>query len=770
MGAFVDLSIQVMSFDNQRVPHARVTAQRQGRSIFSGTTDERGRIRIERDDGAELLIRVDAPGFAADERPVTGDRPEHVELFVLGRAGMPFYYRGKVRVPFEPVDDAVGIVMRDDRERDEDAVIALADRIASSVGVEILRSQGNFARSGIAVVGAPGDDTRGAEALLDELGRNNEVEQAGAIVKLLDNHTSFLTNTVIARFAEGVDDERVATIVTRHGLTPDGRITALGAVYRLRFAGPASYAVLDASNALADEAEVVYAEPDLIHTVEEDADVPTVVPTDYLFPQQWDHPIINTPEAWQVLRDRDVNHTFGSPDVIIAVVDSGVDPTHPEFAGNVSDGRPKLYSMFDFANMAANMNGLVGDHGTACASAATARTNNPSAVAGVNEGIAGVAGNCRLMGVRRPPGNEPGGAHESLYAEMYLWIAGLDANSPRPGFPAQIIPGADIISNSFGASVDVPISGLMSDTFDTLTDDGRGGAGTLLFFSAGNDAVDLDTTDRRPWGMYERCLCVAASTLASDGSTEIKAAYSNFGSAVDFCVPSYSAPFHNPPASYAAHTATIQANPDGEAMPGRPDCRTTLSVAAAAGATTLTLATAAGMAAGQALLIGAVGGAGTEGRHITAVDAGGNQVTVTPSLRNAHGVGTAIVSGPWCYWSDFGGTSYATPVCAGIAALMLSANPRLRWDRTRDLLRETAIRIDANNTDPIGGWRDRAGRLSTDPGYAGPFFSVFYGFGRIDAAGAVAIARLADASPTREKVGRGVNMNSVRIPRVTKNA
>ena len=180
-------------------------------------------------------------------------------------------YRGKVEFHSNLIVDAVGIVMRDDGERDEYAVIALADRIARSVGAERIRSQGNFARSGIAVVGAPGDHTRGVEALLDELGRNDEVEQAGAIVKLLDNHTSFLTTTVIARFAEGVDDERVANIATRHGLTPDGRINALGAVYRLRFAGPASYAVLDASNALADEAEVVYAEPDLIHTVEEDA-------------------------------------------------------------------------------------------------------------------------------------------------------------------------------------------------------------------------------------------------------------------------------------------------------------------------------------------------------------------------------------------------------------------------------------------------------------------------------------------------------------------
>ena len=30
---------------------------------------------IERDDGAELLTGIEAPGFAGDERPVIGERP-----------------------------------------------------------------------------------------------------------------------------------------------------------------------------------------------------------------------------------------------------------------------------------------------------------------------------------------------------------------------------------------------------------------------------------------------------------------------------------------------------------------------------------------------------------------------------------------------------------------------------------------------------------------------------------------------------------------------
>lgn len=57
----------------------------------------------------------------------------------------------------------------------------------------------------------------------------------------------------------------------------------MGNVHRLRFEGPASYAVLDAINTLTNETEVVYAEPDLVQTVEDDV----LSPADSLFPSNW---------------------------------------------------------------------------------------------------------------------------------------------------------------------------------------------------------------------------------------------------------------------------------------------------------------------------------------------------------------------------------------------------------------------------------------------------------------------------------------------------
>lgn len=88
----------------------------------------------------------------------------------------------------------------------------------------------------------------------------------------------------------------------------------------------------------------------------------------------------------------------------------------------------------------------------------------------------------------------------------------------------------------------------------------------------------------------------------------------------------------------------------------------------------------------------------------------------------------------------FGGTSAAAPTVAAAAALVLTANPGLRLEEVRTILRDTAVKIDPNNANATGRWRDVNGLISTNPGYAGPDFSQWYGFGRLDVAAAVELA------------------------------
>ena len=76
------------------------------------------------------------------------------------------------------------------------------------------------------------------------------------------------------------------------------------------------------------------------------------------------------------------------------------------------------------------------------------------------------------------------------------------------------------------------------------------------------------------------------------------------------------------------------------------------------------------------------------------------------------------------FTNSFGGTSSACPGAAGVAALVLSANPALRREEVREILKQAGERID-----PQGGQYSSAGR------------SKFYGWGRLNARVAVELAR-----------------------------
>lgn len=137
---------------------------------------------------------------------------------------------------------------------------------------------------------------------------------------------------------------------------------------------------------------VEFAEPDYIERV-------TVIPNDPRFSQQWHlrHRIdaarradIRAPEAWDI--------TTGSPEVVIAVIDAGVDTGHPDLANNVfvnpgeipnngldDDGNGFVddVSGWDFTRRDNDPNDESG-HGSWMSGVAVAETNNALEVAGVS--------------------------------------------------------------------------------------------------------------------------------------------------------------------------------------------------------------------------------------------------------------------------------------------------------------------------------------------------------------------------------------------------
>ncbi|MGC9527960.1 MAG: S8 family serine peptidase [Limnospira sp.] len=105
----------------------------------------------------------------------------------------------------------------------------------------------------------------------------------------------------------------------------------------------------------------------------------------------------------------------------------------------------------------------------------------------------------------------------------------------------------------------------------------------------------------------------------------------------------------------------------------------------------------------------------------------------------------------------FGGTSSATPVVAGVAALVLSVNPQLSAQEVRRIIEQTADKMTDPDPDPQLGIRmgtyDRNG------------YSQWFGYGRVNAEKAVKMAKSKQA--TRQQVSRRVersNHQTLTIP------
>jgi subtilisin family serine protease len=124
---------------------------------------------------------------------------------------------------------------------------------------------------------------------------------------------------------------------------------------------------------------------------------------DTRFSNQWGINSINATKAWKI--------TKGSPKIVLAIVDSGVDVTHPEFKDRIVKGynsENPLYSPRDDMG-----------HGTHVAGIAAAAANN-------NMGIVGVAPNIKIMPVKVI--NNYGWGNDFNIAEGIKWAADHGAN------------------------------------------------------------------------------------------------------------------------------------------------------------------------------------------------------------------------------------------------------------------------------------------------------------------------------------------------------
>ena len=190
---------------------------------------------------------------------------------------------------------------------------------------------------------------------------------------------------------------------------------------------------------------------------------------------------LNLPAAWDL--------TTGSPRIVIAIVDTGIDPSHPDLAGAVRVGR-------DFVDRDDDATNPPGGHGTAVAGVAAARANN-----GV--GGMGTCFSCELMSLR---------------------VLGLDGIALNTNTAAAIDYAVDHGAAVVNASIYGPHS---PPTLRNAIVRARA-AGVLVIAAAGNEG----TSEPQYPAAFPETISVGAAATG-----ETLARYSSFGGWLKFAAP-----------------------------------------------------------------------------------------------------------------------------------------------------------------------------------------------------------------------------------------
>ncbi len=267
--------------------------------------------------------------------------------------------------------------------------------------------------------------------------------------------------------------------------------------------------------ATADEVEQWFSSLDVISSFEQDiASVFHITPNDGNYSQTWGMDQIDAPAAW--------DKTTGSNSVVVGVIDTGVDWSHPDLKDNMwvnpgeipgngidDDGNGFVDDVYgyDFVN---NDGNPMDDnhHGTHVAGTIAAQGNN-------GRGVAGVAWNTSIMALKFLSANGTGYTSDAVRAINY-------ATMMRTQYDVNI----RVLNNSWGgggysASLDAAIKA--SEAADIL-----------FVAAAGNSGINNDSIPHYPSNYTAGNVISVAATDRNDNL----ASFSNYGqSTVDIAAP-----------------------------------------------------------------------------------------------------------------------------------------------------------------------------------------------------------------------------------------
>jgi thermitase len=302
---------------------------------------------------------------------------------------------------------------------------------------------------------------------------------------------------IVVKFKEGLNSAYVAQLHASQRATVVGEIPQIG----VQILSVPSGEVEAKIAAYTADPRVEFAEPDYIAQVAYEPNDPY-----YGDGTQWGPQKILAPQAWDLCT--------GDPNVVIAVIDSGVDPDHPDLAGKLMMG----YNFLDGSTDTTDDYG----HGTHVAGITAAATDN-------GMGIAGVAFDSRIMPLKVYNKNT-----DAWYSRISNAIIYAADN------------GAKVINLSLG---NYPSSSYMQYAVNYAWN-----KGCVLVGAAGNNNV----SDPFYPAAYDNVIGVSATD-----QSDAKASWSNYGSYISVAAPGVSiySTYWNGGSTYVHMSGTSMAAP-----------------------------------------------------------------------------------------------------------------------------------------------------------------------------------------------------------------